>query len=372
MNQQTGLRLMRVQHSLLRNCQSSRSSHCASNRTHQSATATLSLRRHASNSTAANAAAAAKTSKSETEAVITPLDAATASTPNAKTFDPDVAISATLNPPASTRPPPLDLPVREPDSSAFGYYYKLGKAYTTFYKTGLKAIFTNRRLLSQLNQVFHGPPGLPNQPSSSSAGASPITPSRAAALLRERTSHDLARLPVFGALVLVFGEFTPLIVLIFPTLTPLTCRIPKQTAKLRSKAQQRREASRWNLRHVAADDAAGIEKVTPGHVARSLGLGLSLWDKMGVDPPFAAARATRAVQRLVRDDFLIRDGGGVKGLVDEEVVMACEERAMDVASQEPKKLRKQLAKWIEETTANGEAEGEVAAKRILLREGLSK
>ncbi|KAK6841154.1 hypothetical protein PG987_002014 [Apiospora arundinis] len=366
MNQQTGLRLMRVQHSLLRNCQSSRSSHCASNRTHQSATATLSLRRHASNSTAANAAAASKTSKSETEAVITPLDAATASTPNAKTFDPDVAISATLNPPASTRPPPLDLPVREPDSSVFGYYYKLGKAYTTFYKTGLKAIFTNRRLL------LPRAPGPPNQPSSSSAGASPITPSRAAVLLRERTSHDLARLPVFGALVLVFGEFTPLIVLIFPTLTPLTCRIPKQTAKLRSKAQQRREASRWNLRHVAADDAAGIEKVTPGHVARSLGLGLSLRDKMGVDPPFAAARATRAVQRLVRDDFLIRDGGGVKGLVDEEVVMACEERAMDVASQEPKKLRKQLAKWIEETTAKGEAEGEVAAKRILLREGLSK
>ncbi|KAK8096010.1 letm1-like protein [Apiospora kogelbergensis] len=361
MNQQTGLRLMRAQHSLLRNC---RSSQCGPKQTHQAATAAvLSLRRHASNSTAASAAAAAKTSKPETEAVITPLDASTVSSPKAKTFDPDVDISATLNPPASTRPPPLDLPTREPDASMFSYYYKLGKAYMAFYKTGLKAIYTNRKLLSEVNHVFQGPPGLAKQP----AGSSPIAPTRAAVLLRERTSHDLARLPVFGVLVLVAGEFTPLLVLLFPTLTPLTCRIPKQTAKLREKAQRRREASLWNLRHVAADDAAGIARVAPGHVARSLNLGLALWDKMGVDLPFVQTRVQRAVRRIVADDFRIRDGGGVGGLVDEEVVMACEDRAMDVAAHDSKALRKKLAKWIGETTAKDEAAGEAAIQTILLR-----
>ncbi|KAK7941398.1 uncharacterized protein PG986_013785 [Apiospora aurea] len=313
-------------------------------RTHHQQATSLSWRRHASNTTAASAAATAKTSKAETEAVITPLDAATASTPDAKTFDPDVDISTTLNPPASTRPPPLDLPTRDPQASAFKYYYSLGKAYMTFYKTGLKAIFTNRKLLSELNH-----------------------PTRAAVLLRERTSHDLVRLPIFGVLVVVFGEFTPLIVLVFPTLTPLTCRIPKQTAKLREKLQRRREASRWNLRHVGPDDAAAREKIAPGHVARSLGLGLSLWDKMGVDPPFVKARADRAVRRLVADDFSIRDGGGVGRLVEEEVVMACEDRAMDVASQSPAELRKKLAEWIRETTAEDEAAGEAAVRRILMR-----
>ncbi|KAK8043724.1 hypothetical protein PG994_012562 [Apiospora phragmitis] len=368
MNQQTGLRLMRVQHSLVRNCHSSRTSQIVPNRTRQAATS-LSWRRHASNTTAASAAATAKTSKSETEAVITPLDAATASTPEAKTFDPDVDISTTLNPPASTRPPPLDLPTRDPNASVFGYYYKLGKAYTTFYKTGLKAIFTNRKLMSELNHVFNGPPGLAKQPSSSSAGASPIKPTRAAVLLRERTTHDIARLPVFGLLAVVFGEFTPLIVLVFPSLTPLTCRIPKQIAKLREKAQRRREASRWNLRHVGPDDAQALENLAPGHIARSLGLGLSLWDKMGVDPPFVKARAQRAVRRIVDDDFRIRDGGGVEGLVEDEVVMACEERAMDVANQSPAELRKKLAEWIRTTTAEDKAEGEAAVRGILMRVG---
>ncbi|KAK8087804.1 letm1-like protein [Apiospora hydei] len=367
MNQQTGLRLMRVQHSLVRNCRSSRLSQIPANRAHHQQATSLSWRRHASNSTAASAAATAKTSKSETEAVITPLDAATASTPDAMTFDPDVDISTTLNPPASTRPPPLDLPTRDPQASAFKFYYSLGKAYMTFYKTGLKAIFTNRRLLSELNHVFKGPPGLAKAPAAASAGASPIKPTRAAVLLRERTSHDLARLPIFGVLVVVFGEFTPLIVLVFPTLTPLTCRIPKQTAKLREKAQRRRESSLWNLRHVGPDDAAAREKIAPGHVARSLGVGLSLWDKMGVDPPFVKMRAQRAVRRLVADDFSIRDGGGVERLVEEEVVMACEDRAMDVASQSPAELRKKLAGWIRETTTKDEAAGEAAVRRILMR-----
>lgn len=359
---------MRVPHSLVRNCHSSRPSQIVPKRIAQAA-APLSWRRHASNSTVESAAATAKTSKAETEAVITPLDAATASTPEAATFDPDVDITTTLNPPASTRPPPLDLPTREPDASAFGYYFSLGKAYMTFYKTGLKAIFTNRRLLSELNHVFQGPPGLEKQPSPSSAGAPPIKPTRAAVLLRERTAHDLARLPVFGVLVVVFGEFTPLVVLVFPKLTPLTCRIPKQTAKLRAQMQARREASRRLLRHV---EAPAREKLAPGHIVRSLGLGLSLWDKLGVDPPFARARANRAVRRIVADDFRIRDGGGADGLVGDEVVMACEDRGMDVTAvgeQSVAELRGKLAEWIEETTAKDEAEGEAAVRRILMRTG---
>ncbi|RYC54552.1 hypothetical protein CHU98_g11656, partial [Xylaria longipes] len=82
-------------------------------------------------------------------------------------------ISDPLNPPASTRPPPLDLPVRDPSANLFMHLFRLGKAYTTFYKTGLKAVFTNRRLLRDLPDT--PPPGLPTPATSVRGSASAAT-----------------------------------------------------------------------------------------------------------------------------------------------------------------------------------------------------
>lgn len=289
------------------------------------------------------------------QAVTTPLDA-TAHPPRPVVAD--VPISSTLNPPATTRPPPLDLPTRDPSASLFSYLFKLGKAYTGFYKSGVKAIFTNYRLLGKASSAVATPPGIGN--------ADPkVSPTRAAILLRERTVHDLARLPVFGLLVLVCGEFTPLIVVVFPKLTPYTCRIPKQIQKLRTKAQERRSASLRHIRHLA--DATALQKAAPGHIARSLGLGSTIWDRAGIDPPFAAARASKAVERILKDDLMIRDGGGVHALEPEEVVLACEERAMNVgpADADAEALREKLAAWIN-TTTKVEGEGEAEVRRLLV------
>ncbi|CRK26510.1 hypothetical protein BN1708_004238 [Verticillium longisporum] len=62
--------------------------------------------------------------------------------------------SRVLNPPASTRPAPLNLPRRDPEASTFSHLLATGKAYISFYKTGLKAVFTNRRLLRETDDYL--------------------------------------------------------------------------------------------------------------------------------------------------------------------------------------------------------------------------
>ncbi|OTA53219.1 hypothetical protein K449DRAFT_390520 [Hypoxylon sp. EC38] len=261
--------------------------------------------------------------------------------------------STTLNPPASTRPPPLELPTREPGSSLFSYLFRLGKAYTSFYKTGLRAIFVNRRLLS------HSPSASP--PSSSLSPTTPTStfPTRSDILLRARVWHDLSRLPLFGLLVLICGELTPLVVLIFPRLTPYTCRIPKQSDALRRSTEARRAASFRALQYQLPSDGAPPppDSVIDGHICRSLGLTSPLWDKIGLDGPFAGTRARRAVQRIAADDAMIREGGGVGALVDDEVVLACEDRGIDVLGKSVDELRSRLEEWVRITAPESRGDG---------------
>ncbi|KAI1759901.1 hypothetical protein GGR53DRAFT_470840 [Hypoxylon sp. FL1150] len=260
--------------------------------------------------------------------------------------------SATLNPPASTRPPPLDLPTRDPKSSIFRHLFRLGKAYTNFYKTGLFAILTNRRLLASSTSA---------RPKPSSSLDTDTFPSRADTLLRDRVRHDLSRLPVFALLVLVCGEFTPLVVLLFPRLAPYTCRIPRQVDKLRRSSASRRAASFRALRSGDPDEQA-LKRLAPGHVCRSLGLTSAAWDRVGLDSPFAAAAAERAVARIAADDEMIREGGGLGAVVDEEVVLACENRGMDVRDQPVDRLRSRLQEWLRRTAPEGRGKGKGKGK----------
>ncbi|KAI0887017.1 uncharacterized protein GGS22DRAFT_159185 [Annulohypoxylon maeteangense] len=233
--------------------------------------------------------------------------------------------STTLNPPASTRPPPLELPTRDPTTSTFTYWFRFGKAYMSFYKTGLKAIFTNRSLLTQ----------------------SATTTTRSDILLRERVHHDIFRVPTFGLLLLLCGELTPFVVLAFPHLTPYTCRIPKQIDALRRRAEARRTSSFSALQRVDTPSAKlHSSGLGSGHVCRSLGLTSTVWDKVGLDSPFSKSLAERAVSRLAADNALLQDGGGVEALVDEEVVLACEDRGFYVREKSVAELRGELRKWL--------------------------
>lgn len=302
----------------------------------------------------------------------TPSPAETAIAPAAESTATIPTPSALLNPPASTRPAPLDVPSRGASQSLPGYLFTVGKTYISFYKAGLRAILTNRKLLSTTSSTA-APPKLDKH------GRALTFPSRADVVLQRRTRHDIARLPVFGLVILICGEFTPLVVVAFPKLTPFTCRIPKQIEILRKTAETRRENSFKSLRTAAPlpttttttkggktsgnsnSDSSSITpalaKLAPGHIARTLGLTSRLWDRVGLDSPLSTTLSARAVRAIAADDKLIRRDGGVAGLVDEEVVLACEDRGMNIRGQKAGDLRRRLDEWVRITTRSGAAGG---------------
>jgi len=291
-------------------------------------------------------------------------------------------LSDPLNPPASTRPPPLDIPDREEGEAFHSYLFKVGKKYLAFYWAGIKAIFANRQLLLSLPDIPR--PNIPKTPTSPSSALSSSSsldksanPSRAVLLLRARVRHDIGRLPFFALLVLICGELTPIIVLVFPRLTPYTCRIPSQTAVIRRAVEARRAASFRNLSHVITDTDAdadsnanssdmalspALEKLADGHICRSLYKGSRFWDKVGIDVPFASTHAANAVASIVGDDALLREGGGVQGLVDDEVVLACEERGIDTLGKDVNSLREQLEAWVAQTAPSQTKDAKAAIK----------
>lgn len=273
--------------------------------------------------------------------------------------------SEAANPPATTRPPPLELPVREPDTSILPHLFKTGKAYLTFYKTGLKNIYLNQRLVWSLNDAS----GVPR--SGADAARPPRvravgTTTRSTFLLRRRTAHDVRRLPVFALILLCAGELTPFLVLALPSIVPLTCRIPRQVTSLRRKTEARRAAAfaRLEAAHgtvgqppqkqkqqgpggghpppggTAAPSPADHGPLTRAeavaHIARSLNLVSRLWDRLPAassDGLVAAAARRRVLAHLAflaEDDALLRQAGGAGALVDEEVRLACADRGIDV------------------------------------------
>lgn len=108
-----------------------------------------------------------------------------------------------------------------------------------------------------------------------------------------------------------------------------------------------------------------------GHICRSLGLTSAVWDKIGLDGPFAGMRARGAVRRIAADDAMIRDGGGVDALVDEEVELACEDRGIDVLDESVDELRGRLEEWIRRTAPESRG-GDATSKESVQKEAEDK
>jgi hypothetical protein len=266
-----------------------------------------------------------------------------------------------LNPPSTTRPPALNLPVKSADTSTIGHLYATGKAFLQFYKTGLRQIWTNQKLVRSL------PPASPAEP-------------RATTILRLRSAHDVRRLPVFGLLLLICGEFTPFVVLLLPQVVPFTCRIPKQVRKLRAGAEERSAAARqegkWRRESGLGTSNGGrgeeaplVEGVELPIVARILGVVGQGWDRIGWVP---GALAKRRVEGrwdfLVRDDdALRRDTDAVGKLEDQEVQLACLDRGILTVDREVTALRAVLSRWLELTAGRDEAESRVRMEWLVTR-----
>lgn len=269
-------------------------------------------------------------------------------TPTAPILSPSAA-----NPPETTRPPPLELPTRKPDASTFSHLYATAKAYVAFYKVGIRNIYTNTRLLWALKPK-KGVVAASSSPSSSSPPV--LAHTRSHLLLQSRWRHDASRVPLFALMLLCCGEFTPFVVLAVPRVAPLTCRIPAQVDKIRKAAEARRHRSAEALR-LAAERNPSAElpyNLVVGHLARSLGVVSSLWDRVGWVPGSLAGRkAGNRLRFLAIDDSLLMQAGGVPALISEEVTLACVDRGIDTRGRKVAELRDVLARWLVLTDTRG-------------------
>lgn len=190
-------------------------------------------------------------------------------------------------------------------------------------------------------------------------------------LLIRRTQPEMLRAPLFAVIFMVLGEWTPLILMGVPSVVPVTCRLPGQVDKTRTKMEERR-AKEFNGQQVkvnthrqiatknllgpyasfAPTQWEGLYHGHAVHINRSLGLYSTIWDSLGVRVPSSVLykRLAKALKHVHTDDLLILKEGGAKAIEMsmsfEEVKMALVDRAVDIMGREDKELRDVLMAWI--------------------------
>ncbi|KAM0710387.1 hypothetical protein Q7P35_002749 [Cladosporium inversicolor] len=317
------------------------------------------------------------------------------------------SLAAALNPPPTTLPPPLDLPTKGSEAYPI-YLYRIGRAYGTFYKNGLKSVWHNHKSASTLKKRIASDLNArkPNLASPLSASKRWSTfrdeavlrgvVKRAEFQLLERNARDIGKLPFFGLLVLLFGEWLPLLVPFMPNRVPGTCRIPKQVRGMREKSEGRRRlsfragvvepevdiekvgkgegavAGKWRI-----TDRAGVQEVLKNlgpqqlmHLSCVLNQHSGIWEKVQLMPPVGLVR--RAVgarmQYIALDDFLLVEAGGPGGLSSDEVTIACEERGIDVLGKAEENLRAELQGWVKKQEKDdGDGRGRAMVEMLFRR-----
>ncbi|KAF7590790.1 hypothetical protein BBP40_002358 [Aspergillus hancockii] len=296
-----------------------------------------------------------------------------------------------VNPPPSTLPADLNLP--DPVSSSattadnLKRYVAMGRAYLSFYKTGLKNVYHNyraslpiRRSLSLTPYLPVSPPPAPSKCKKSLAFRKAIESaqlSRSSFQLVRRAAYDVRRMIPFALILIVCGEMTPLAVLALGNaVTPFTCRVPRQIEKDRVQRTTRKRAA------MAAHQTATGGSVTP--LAAGSDQELDLLVNMYANPEWIAsasaedilracavlnlvkthtrpsglvsvyrARLSRHAEYLHLDDGLIRRCGGVQAMNGVEIRIAVEERGgVGVAEGKggwdaERDERRWLEKWLE-------------------------
>ncbi|RAH43326.1 uncharacterized protein BO95DRAFT_445111 [Aspergillus brunneoviolaceus CBS 621.78] len=295
------------------------------------------------------------------------------SSPQSLTSTASHSLSSDINPPASTRPAELTLPSALGPSASpadkLKHYLAVGRAYLTFYKTGLKNVYHNHRAAVPLRRALGLPAHLPTSaylavtqealgPSKGRTNVTTTTTttakdnnsnrrgviSRSSFQLLHRAAYDIRRMIPFTLLLIVCGEFTPLVVLALGNaVTPRTCRVPRQLEKERAKRVQRKKVALLLDRGTVTAPEVGSEKEMKSvrwlmgvsgdgdrdAVARActvFGLARShdrlTWPVLLV----YRRRLERYLNYLEVDDELIRRSGGVQAMEAAEVRIAVEER----------------------------------------------
>ncbi|KAL4864992.1 hypothetical protein BDV12DRAFT_188555 [Aspergillus spectabilis] len=278
-------------------------------------------------------------------------------------------LSDDVNPPPSTRPAEILFP--EPaaeDATAADKakrYINVGRAYYSFYKTGLKNVYHNYKASLPIRRSLGIQSYLPTTPPpsaflKSSDGSetrkdvtnAELRTSRSTFQLLNRAAYDVRRMIPFSLVLIVCGELTPIAVLLLGnSITPYTCRVPKQIKKYRT---QRTDLKHAAMSAHAASLEGSISPPEPGsqeefeilakftnknwvekeasvqeviHACVVFGLVKSMDGLAIVRHKAYRKKLSAFAEYLELDDRMIRDGGGVSALEPAEVRIAVEERA---------------------------------------------
>ncbi|KAI5790726.1 hypothetical protein DFH27DRAFT_571089, partial [Peziza echinospora] len=223
-----------------------------------------------------------------------------------------------LFPPSTTLPPPLVLPAtKTKDDSTIVHYFKIGKGYLSFYKTGLKAVYTNFKA------------SRPIQDRADKEGGSTLTGlveqdkiTRAEFQTIMRARHDNRRIPIFALLFVVCGEFTPFVVVLFSDIVPYTCRIPSQILEDRQQVERRRHNSLKNSPPTpsTSDTPQTLTRNQLLHISSSLGLHSRKWHSLLPATPFTPPtplirhKIKKHLEYVNLDDTLLEKLGGVDAI----------------------------------------------------------
>lgn len=214
--------------------------------------------------------------------------------------------------------------------------------------------------------------------------------------LVRRSARDVRRMIPFTLILIICGEFTPLIVPIFGSaITPATCRVPGQITKERGTASRRKYAAL--LAHARATSDSVLHPVQVGsneEMALLAEFASPRW-AAGADADAVLRacavfglvkshdrvagsmlaslvyrpRLRRYVEYLAVDDGMIRAGGGVSGLSSAEVRIALDERgagdvaALQVGEKAEMVEREWLETWLD--VREGEVQSMTGESRVL-------
>lgn len=238
---------------------------------------------------------------------------------------------------ASTRPAELEnvSPAQEdesgnvPISARASYFYKLGRSYVTFYKTGVKNIWNNRKEYKKIkarlgpytfeDAALYGGQAVNRSENSNGSDVEKIpTITRREYQLCLRTKHDLGKLIPFGIVFMICGEFTPLVILALgSSVVPYTCRIPKQVQHDRRWFEKRLAAQTPELLEEDEEEtksSSGLNTIAYLHGVSPLAKMPTLIVRTWVLP-----RIHRRGLEILADTALIRREGGFRALEPIEV-----------------------------------------------------
>lgn len=232
------------------------------------------------------------------------------------------------------------LPARIPLPENAGIYAK-AKAALKLYKVGVVNTWRNHSLAKQVLQRY-------NLPTSQLLCTSVVENGHlldlqrahgndmqpcGQALSREelltvlRSRQDFRKLPVFAAILAIFFEMTPIVLYVFPRLSPSTCWSPTYIQKLQQAYSSRRE----RLLQTPTDPSLSIHRLSAESlrgIAALVGGGPAIvykWLPIG----WVRQRLQRHLIEVRADDILLRRGN-IEDLDKEELSRAAMARGLPV------------------------------------------